>query len=203
MNWKYNRFVPVPHLAKNFEWVHTNLYGPINESSQGTCYCIVIMDDCIQWTNVYFVITKSEVNLAWIAFKAWILTNFPGSKTGFLYSDNGGENLALLQNLLNDAIIWECSPPYAQDKNDVAESMSKNLNSKARCLLYDAQVPKFLWIHVVQTSCYIYQQAPQASLNHECLYQALWRSKHNIYHFKRFGCQVFIYIPPAMESLDW
>jgi len=127
-----------------FELIHSDLCGPIKHSIGGAQYYIIYIDDCTRYTEVYFLVTKTaeEISAKFRHYQAWVETQ--GFRIKRFRSDNGtGEysNTVFLGLLGEKGITFEPSPPYTQNKNGTAERMIRTLNTKARSMMWDANVP--------------------------------------------------------------
>ena len=163
-----------------FELIHSDLYGPMKHSIGGSQFYVVYIDDCTRYTEVYFLITKSaeEICAKFQAYQVWIKAR--GFQIKRFRCDNvTGEynNSLFLGILMENGITYEPSPPYTQHKNGVAERMIRTLNTKARSMMRDANVPVRFWPEAVRTACYLHRRSPTSSLSgnrspHEALFGA-------------------------------
>jgi transposase InsO family protein len=187
-----------------FELVHSDLCGPIKYSIGGAQFYIIYIDDCTRYTEVYFLITKSaeEISAKFQIYHAWIKAR--GFKIKRFRCDNGsGEynNTMFLGILGENGITYEPSPPYTQHKNGVAERMIRTLNTKARSMMQDANVPIQFWPEAIRTACYLHRRSPTSSLSgNRSPHEALFGAIPQIEHLRRFGCRVFKHVPPAQRT---
>jgi len=187
-----------------FELVHSDLCGPIRHSIGGAQYYIIYIDDCTRYTEVYFLITKTaeEISAKFRHYQAWVETQ--GYRIKRFRSDNGsGEysNSVFLRLLGEKGITFEPSPPYTQHKNGTAERMIRTLNTKARSMMWDANVPIKFWPEAIRTACYLHRRSPTSSLSgNRSPYEALYGTTPQIGHLRRFGCCAYKHIPPAQRS---
>jgi hypothetical protein len=149
-----------------------------SQSKRRRCYYIVYIDDFSRYTEVHFLVTKgaAEITSKFKTFKAAVKNK--GYIIRRFRSDNGtGEyNNAKFQKFLTDAgIQYEPAPPFTQHKNGVAERMIRTINSKARCILIDAKLPRF-WAEAIRTA------------------------KPKLDHLRRFRCTAYKYIPKDQRS---
>ena len=194
---------PVPRSTKPFELIHSDLCGPMPSSLGGARYYILYIDDCTRYVECYLLVTKSasEIQAKFEIYKAWV--EGQGFQIRRFRSDNGtGEyqNSAFLQTLALSGISFEPAPPYTQHKNGVAERMIQTLNSKARCLLLDAELPTKFWGESIKTSVYIHRRTPTSSLEgHRSPFEALYGTRPPVHHLRRFGCKVYRHLPEAQR----
>jgi len=187
-----------------FELVHSDLCWPLRHSIRGAQYYIIYIDDCTRYTEVYFLITKKaeEISAKFRHYQAWVETQ--GYRIKRFRSDNGsGEySTALFLVLLGEkGITFEPSPPHTQHKNGTAERMIRTLNTKARSMMWDANVPTKFWPEAINTACYLHRRSPTSSLSgNRSPYEALYGTTPQIGHLRRFSCRVYKHIPPAQRS---
>jgi hypothetical protein len=187
-----------------FELVHSDLCGPMKHSIGGAQFYIIYIDDCTRYTEVYFLITKSaeEISAKFQVYQAWVRAT--GFQIKRFRCDNGsGEyNNSLFLGILGESgITYEPSPPYTQHKNGVAERMIRTLNTKARSMMQDGNVPIRFWPEAVRTACYLHRRSPTSSLSgNRSPYEALFGTTPQIKHLRRFGCKVFKHVPPAQRT---
>lgn len=79
------------------------------------------------------------------------------AKVKTLRSDNGKEYLS--HDFVNfckaNGIVQQLTNIYTPQQNGVAERMNRTLTEKARCLLFDAGLPKTYWAEAVNMSAFI------------------------------------------------
>jgi len=153
-----------------FEIIHSDLCGHINHSIRGSQFYIIYIDDCSRYTEVYFLITKmaDEISAKFLMYQAWVKTR--GFQIKWFRCDNGSReyNNSLFLGILRESgITYEPSPPYTQHKNGVAERMIRTLNTKARSMMKDGNVPIRFWPEAIRTACYLHQRSPTSSLSVE------------------------------------
>jgi len=186
-----------------FELVHLDLCGPMKHSIGGAQYYIIYIDDCTRYTEVYFLITKTaeEISAKFQHYQAWVEAQ--GFHIKRFRSDNGsGEysNSVFLGLLGEKGITFESSPLYTQHKNGTAEHMIRTLNTKARSMMLDANVPIIFWPEAIRTACYLHRMSPTSSLTgNRSPYEALYGTIPKIGHLRRFGCRVYKHISPAQR----
>ena len=86
---------------------------------------------------------------------------------------NGEYNDAVFRSILQGyGITFEPSPPYSQHNGGVCERMIQTVNTKARAILLESQLPSNLWAEAINTANYLHTPSPPS-----CIYVALdaWR----------------------------
>ena len=153
---QFNR-QPVKRSTIPFELVHSDLCGPMTSSVGGASYYIVYIDDCTRYFEISLLVSKTATEIVhkFEAYKAWVESQ--GYKIrGFRCNNGWGEYAySTFLNLLTvSEISVEPTPPYTQHKNGVSERMIQTLNSKARSLLQDAELPPRFWAAAIKTAAY-------------------------------------------------
>lgn len=200
---RFNR-QPVKRSTIPFELVHSDLCGPMTSSVGGASYYIVYIDDCTRYIEIFLLVSKTatEIVQKFEAYKAWVESQ--GYKIRRFRCDNGtGEyaNSSFLNLLTLSGISFEPSPPYTQHKNGVSERMIQTLNSKARSLLQDAELPPRFWAEAIKTAAYLHRRTPTASLDEfKTPFEALYGTAPPLHHLRRFGCIVYRHIPKEQRK---
>jgi len=140
----------------------------MKHSIGGAQFYIIYIDDCTRYTEVYFLITKSadEISAKFQAYQAWVKAR--GFQINRFRCDNGSSqyNNSLFLGTLGESVItYEPLPPYTQHKNGVAERIDCTLNTKARSMMQDGNVPIQFWPKAVRTACYLARRSPTSSLS--------------------------------------
>lgn len=89
-------------------------------------YYLVLIDHYSRYTWLYPLKTKSQVKDVFIAFKA-LVENKLNTKIGTLYSDNGGEFIALRSFLSMNGIEHLTSPPHTPEHNGISERKHRHV----------------------------------------------------------------------------
>ena len=146
---------PDKRATAPFEFVHTDLNGPISPvSKEGFKYLINFTDDYSGNIAVYFLKKKSDTVAATKRFLADIA---PFGKIKRLCCDNGTEYTSeeFMYLMIDNRIRQEFSSPYSPFQNGTAERSWRTLMDMARCFLIEAKVPKTWWPHALQAAAYI------------------------------------------------
>ncbi len=111
-------------------------------------------------------------------------------------TDNGTEyvNGTLGPWLKSKGIVHEKSAPYTPEQNGRAERLNRTLMERARAMLSDSGVSKFLWPEAVLTANYLRNRSPVAGSSHVPLHH-FSKSKPSVSHLRVFGCPVAVKIP--------
>ena len=147
---------------------------------------------------MYFLAKKNAENCtqAFNETLALIKNQFPQFRIQRFRCDNGrGEynNQTFRKTLADNGIIFESSPPYTQNMNGVSERMIQSLNTKARSMMLDANLPIPFWAEMINTASYLQKGSPTVALEgqspYEVLHQSLKseRTKPPIDHLRKIG----------------
>jgi hypothetical protein len=208
-----HRKTPATRATRPFELLHSDSCAILAPSFSGAMHYLLFIDDYTRWTFVCFLIHKTAENCT-RAFKgilALIRTQYPKfCRIQRFRSDNGtGEydNPTFREVLADNGIIFEPSPPYTQNMNGVSERMIQSLNTRARSMMIDADIPTQLWAEMINTASYLQKRSPSAALNGRTPYEVLHRAlvdnsvAHDstfhppLDHLRRIGCVAYHRIP--------
>ena len=141
---------------------------------------------------VYFLKTKSDT---FDATKKFLADIAPFGQIKTLRSDNGtkftysGFESLLVQNKVMD----EFSAPYSPHQNGTVEQGWRTVFDMARCMLIEANLPKFLWTYAVYTSVYIRNCCLNRRLG-ITPFEVVTGKKPNISKMQIFGTSCFAHI---------
>ena len=206
---------PAERSVRPFELLHSDSCGKMPPSFSGARYYLLFVDDYSRWTFTYFLQTKGsrECVAAFGELLAFLKTHYGGYPVARLRCDNGkGEfDNELLHRLLREnGILFLPSPPRTQHKNGVAERMIQTLNSRARAMMLDGNLPIQFWAEMINTASYLHRISPTSSLGHKSPFEVLHRALvqgsfplrgvsddclPGISHLRRIGCVAYRRIP--------
>jgi len=114
-----------------------------------------------------------------------------GKKIKRLRSDNGGEyvNHDFENFLVESGIKFDRTVPYTPQQNGVAERANGTIFNTARCLLFDAKLPKEFWAEAVSHAVYLRNRSPSSSLTDSVPQGAYTSVPPRMDHLRVFGCQ--------------
>ena len=180
------------------ELVHTDICGPMEEASlAGSRYYLTFVDDKSRRVFVYFLKTKSEAEVLQ-AFDDFLeqAERQTGRKLKTLRSDNGKEyvNRGFQKRLRERGIRHQTSTEYTPEQNGLAERINRTLVERARCLLFEAKLPKSFWAEAVATAAYLVNRSP--TKGHDLTPEEAWtKRKPNLSHVRVFGAKVMAHVP--------
>ena len=135
-------------------------------SPSGFRYFITFIDDYSRTTWLYLMKNSSELFSHFRAFRAKIHTQFYVYVKN-LRSDNAKEYISeqFQSFMLQHGILHQTSCVDTSAQNGVAESKNTHLLETAKALLFQMHVPKYFWVDVVSTSCFLINRMPSSVLN--------------------------------------
>lgn len=132
--------------------------------------------------------TKDEVFSRFREFKA-LVKNVTRKKIKVLCSDNGGEytDINFIGFCAKEGIKREWTAPYNPQWNGVAERKNKSIVGVAKAMLYDQDLPKFLWAEICNIVVYIENRVPHRALGMITPKEVFSGKKLEVSHFIIFG----------------
>jgi transposase InsO family protein len=185
---------PNPPTAP-LEFVHSDLMGPFECATLGGhLYTCSLYDQFTGYGEMFLLTAKSEVNDALrTAIYRWQRQS--GRKIKVLRTDRGNEYRGRFGRFLRrEGIIHQRSAAYTPEQNGVAERYNRTTIEKARCLLNEFEVPKFLWGEAINTAVHIRNLIPKTG---QLLtpYELMFQKKPSVDHLRVFGCSAHVHIP--------
>lgn len=131
----------------------------------GAEYFLIFIDDHSRKTWIYFLKTKDEVFCRFKEFKV-LVENLTGKKIKVLRSNNGGEYVDkdFTNFCAKEGIRREWTTPYNLEQNGIAERKNRTIVEVARAMMYDQDMPKFLWAEACNTTVYVQNRTPRRTL---------------------------------------
>lgn len=201
--------------SKILEIIHSDLDGPMETNSIGHAkYFLTFIDDFSRKVFVYFLKQKSEVLDRFKEFKR-LVENQTGrriekivdgiTKDGDqltkntikkLRTDNGGEFLSteFIEYCKSNGIQHQLTNAYTPQQNGVAERMNRTIVEKAKCLLFDAKLPKTYWAEAVNMATFIINKSVN-SLGRITPDELYYGEKPDLTNLKIFGTEIMVHIP--------
>lgn len=109
-------------------------------------YYVLFVDHYTRYSWLYPLQRKSELKDIFQAFKPLVENRF-NSKICTLYTDNGGEYLALRKYLSEHGISHLTTPPHTPEHNGLSEHKHRHIVETGLALLSTMYVPKTYWPH--------------------------------------------------------
>ncbi|GKB53758.1 putative RNA-directed DNA polymerase, partial [Tanacetum coccineum] len=144
------------------ELVHLDVWGPYKITSRdGFRYFLTIVDDFSRAVWVYMLKGKDDVYDSLISFVQMFLNQFEMNIKVFR-SDNGTEFINnRLQTFFNDkGILHQTTCVYTPQQNGIPERKHGHLLNVARSLMFQEELPLYLWSEYILTAVYIINRIP-------------------------------------------
>lgn len=185
------------------ELIHSDVIGPMETQSIGKCkYILTFVDDFSRKVFLYFLKAKSEVFDTFKIFKAFV-ENQTERKIQICRTDNGSEYKSKAFNdfCKKNGIQQQFTTAYTPQQNGVAERMNRSIVEKAKCLLFDANLPKSYWAEASNMAAYLINRSISAA--HGKIPEEIFTGKRvNLSDLKLFGSKVMVHIP-AEKRKKW
>ena len=159
-------------------------------SIAGFKYYVIFVDHFSKYTWFYPLKKKSDVKPIFIRFKA-IVENFLKLSIVTLYTDNGGEYMALKDFLAVNGISHLTSPPHTPEHNGFAERRHRHIVETGLTLLTHSSIPSHFWCYAFSTAVYLINRMPTLSLNNSCPFTKIFNQVPNYQKLRIFGCLCF------------
>ena len=89
----------------------------------------------------------------------------------------------------------EWTAPYNPKQNEVAERKNRTIVEAVRAMLYDQDMPKFLWAKACNTTIYVQNRVPHNALGKVTPESVFTGSKPEVSHFRIFGSIAYCHVP--------
>lgn len=182
--------------TKILELVHSDLMGPMETPSIGKArYILTFLDDFTKKVFVYFLKTKSDVLDIFKDFKKMV-ENQSKETIMKIRTDNGTEYCSndFERFCRNSGTKHERTNAYTPQQNGMAERMNRTLVEKAKCLLFDAKLPKSYWAEAVHMAAYLINRSVNSS-GLKTPNELFDGKKPDLSNLKIFGSTVMVHIP--------
>ena len=181
--------------TRPLEYIFTDLWTSPIISIDNYKYYLVLVDHYSRYTWLYPLKMKSQVRETFIAFKALVENRF-NNTIGTLFSDNGGEFIALRSFLSAAGISHLTSPPHTPEHNGISERKHRHVVETGLTMLTHASMPKKYWSYAFTTATYLINRLPTPNLSMESPYQKLFGEAPNYSKLRVFGCLCFPWLRP-------
>ena len=145
---------------------------------------------------------KSDVHSIFVPFKQ-LIENYFTTTIKTLYTDNGGEYLALRSFLATHGITHLTTPPHTPEHNGYFERRHRHIAEMGLTLLHQASIPLTFWPYSFATTVHLINRMPKVGISLDSLFEKLFDkapdpSKHQV-----FGCLCFPWLHPySSHKLD-
>ena len=184
------------------EYLYTDLWTSPIMSIDDYKYYLVLVDHHTRYSWFYPIKQKSHVKDVFMTFKALVENKFQ-RKITHLYSDNGGEFIALRSFLSINGITHLTTPPHTPEHNGISERKHRHIVETGLTLLGQASMPKSYWSYAFTTAIYLINRMPSDVIGGSSPYKRLFGQAPNYLKLRVFGCLCFPWLRPyASHKLD-
>ena len=163
----------------------SDVCGPFDVEGQSKChYSVTLIDGFSHYMRVKPIRTKDEalkVLVDWIT-RAEVETS---EKTNILRTDGGGEYMGkdFQEWLKSRGIHHELTNPGTPQENGVAERLNRTILDMMRTMMFQSELPKFLWTFAVSYTQEILNRLPSQALHdNKTPYEHYFRKKPSVAH---------------------
>ena len=182
------------------ERIHCDLWGPASVVSIGGYkYCIDFTDDATRWSETNGLKTKDQAQEAYEHFEKQLETQ-DNAKIKIFRTDRGRElyNKDFDKHLASKGTIRELTVHDTHEQVGVAERLNRMKLELARAMLFDAGLPRFLWLEAIRHAIWIKNRAPtKALVNQITPYEAKYKTKPSFEGVPPFGTPAWTMIVDA------
>nr|GEX00631.1 putative ribonuclease H-like domain-containing protein [Tanacetum cinerariifolium] len=174
--------------------LHMDLCGPMRiESINGKRYVLVVVDDYLQYTWVFFLHSKDEASEVIISFIKKTQVNLQ-LQVHRVRTDNGMEfkNKTLAKFFDEVGITQQFFAARTPQQNGVVERRNRTLVEAARTMLTFANLPLFLWAEAITIACFTQNRSIIHKRFDKTPYELMNKRKPNIKFFRVFGCRCYL-----------
>ena len=177
-----------------FILIHSDVWGPCPVTSvSGFKWFVTFIDCYTRMTWIYMLRHKNEVLRCFQDFHK-LVTNQFDARVRIIRTDNGTEyiNSEFVSYVSDHGIIHQTTCPGAPPQNGVAERKNRHLLEVARSLMFQMNVPKYLWSEAVMTAAYLINRMPSRILGMKSPAELLLGKREFKVPPKVFGCVCFV-----------
>lgn len=182
--------------------VFSNVWTSPIISHDGYKYYVIFVDHFTKYIWFYPLKRKSDVQIVFRRYKAIVEKYFQQTIIP-LYSDNGGEYIALKPFLSEHGISHLSSPPHTPKHNGYSEQRHLHIVETGLALLSHASIPTIFWTYAFTTAVYLINRMPTPTLNMSSPYESIFHKSPNFSKLKVFGCLCYPWLSPyTYHKLD-
>jgi hypothetical protein len=85
--------------------------------------------------------------------------------------------------------------PYNPKKNGVVERKNRRICEAMKAMMFDQDLPNYLWAEATSTVMYIKNRCPHAKLKEKTPEEVFLGIKPEVGNLRIFGCPVYIHVP--------
>ncbi|GJX16570.1 putative RNA-directed DNA polymerase [Tanacetum coccineum] len=170
--------------------VHLDVWGPYKITSRdGFRYFLTVVDDYSRAVWTYMLKGKDDVYDSIVNFVNMLSNQFETNVKVFR-SDNGSEFVNnRLQSLFNEkGILHQTSCVYTPQQNGITKRKHRHLLNVARSLMFQGELPLYLWSECILTAMYLINRTPSSVLSSKSPFYLVYGHDPSLSHLRVFGC---------------
>lgn len=177
------------------ELVFSDVWSSPIISSDNYKYYVVFVDHYTKYIWFYPLKHKSDVLPVFKCFRSLVEKRF-NKPLITLYTDNGGEYIALKPFLQDQGISHLTTPPHTPEHNGVSERRHRHIVETGLTLLHQASIPLSFWPFAFATATYLINRMPKHNLSMKSSFECLYCSPPNLSRLRVFGCLCYPWLRP-------
>ena len=185
--------------SQPLQYIFSDVWQSPVLSSENFKYYLLFVDHYTRYTWLYPLTAKSQVKDIFILFKPLVENRFQ-TKIQTLYTDNGGEYIALRSYLATSGIFHLATPPHTPEHNGLSERKHRHIVETGLSLLSKAQMPLTLWPCAFATVVFLINCMPTKILADQYPYQKLFNQVPNYAKLRTFGCLAYPWLRPYAQN---
>eukprot|EP00253_Pinus_taeda_P024505 PITA_24505 len=126
-----------------------------------------------------------------------MVTRFPKIR---MEQDGVCKGCALVPRFLEARINKELIAPYNSQQNGIAKRKIRIIMEAARAMIYDQEMPMFLWAEACNTNVYVQKRSPHRVLEDVTPEMLFTGVKPNVSHLRIFGSLVYVHVPTKKRT---
>ena len=181
--------------SKPLEVIYSDVWSSPILSKDGFKYYVLFVDHFTKYMWLYPLKQKSDVHAVFVRFKT-LVEKFFKTPIISLYSDNGGEYIALRHTLAQHGISHFTTPPHTPEHNGVSERRHRHIVETGLSLLTHASLPLTFWSYAFTTAVYLINRMPTPILDMLSPFQKIFGSCPSYAKLRVFGCLCYPWLRP-------
>ena len=191
--------------SKPYQFVHTDLVGPINHVAfSGEKYFFIFTDNTTRMTETYTGTKKSD----WLkCLKIYHSLCRTRSKEDHpierLRSDYGSELQSHKADewIQKEGITFEPSAPYSQEQNGVSERTGRTIMDMTRATILEGNIDDDLWPELVLAMTYVKNNRPTRAVQNLSPHEAYTHELPDLSHLRVLGSTVYVFLHEEERTL--
>ena len=181
--------------SRPLQVIFSDVWSSPIHSFDGFKYYLLLVDHFTRYMWFFPLKLKSQVAATFIKYKQLVETQF-NTKITTLYTDNGGEFIALRSFLADNGISHLTTPPHTPEHNGLSERRHRHIVETGLALLTHASIPTHYWTYALAAAVYLINRMPTKVLSMDSPYLRLFGASPNYSKLRVFGCLCYPWLRP-------